>query len=241
MAAVPADKPTPFTRLRRYVKRTLQGLAGIIGVYLLILLIGLIPVNNDFEPTAGGIPIYVISSSVHADIILPLSHPEVDLREEFPEEFFSGNTAAATHVGFGWGDTGFYVHTPTWDDLNLSTAANSLFIPSECCLHVQLYRDVETWRSAKSVRLSPEQYRQLVNAIQQSFKTDLQGQKILIPNSSYGPTDIFFVARGNYHLLNTCNSWAGDILRSAGIRAPLLTPLPGTPTLYFPDQHPNSR
>ena len=38
------------------------------------------------------------------------------------------------YVAIGWGDRGFYVDTPTWADLKLSTLCNALFVPSESVL-----------------------------------------------------------------------------------------------------------
>ncbi|MEM7560840.1 MAG: DUF2459 domain-containing protein, partial [Planctomycetota bacterium] len=57
-----------------------------------------------------------------------------------------------------------------------------------------------------------------------------------IEGYAYTQTDAFFEAKGNYHSLNTCNSWVGRALRSAGIKAPWFSPMPSTPTLYFPSE-----
>lgn len=110
----------------------------LLAIYGLIALLGYIPVNNDFEPAAEGVEIFVTSSSVHADIIVPIEVGDVNWRKRLPADSFSGDTSRATHAVLGWGDKGFYIETPTWGDLKVSTAANALLWPSGCCLHASL-------------------------------------------------------------------------------------------------------
>ena len=202
--------------------------------YVLILVVGLIPVNNDFEPAENGVLIYLTSNAVHADIIVPISTPTVDWRTEFSPAAFAGGAGNATHMALGWGDKGFFIETPTWSDLKVSTAANALLIPSDCCLHVSYTRVGLLGTDAHSVMISNDQYERLTKFIEQSFKTDELGQRIQIQNAAYGYNDAFFAAKGNYHALNTCNSWVGRALKTAGVRVPLLTPMPKSPMFYLP-------
>lgn len=202
-------------------------------LYLVILLLGLIPVNNDFEPSKDddAVEIYLISNAVHADILVPAEHPIVDWREHFPASDFQGPTGDATDLAIGWGDKGFYLHTPTWAELQPLTALNALFIPSDCCVHVQ-YTHASYFPKRKMVRISREQYRKLVNYILSSL-TD-EEKPALIAGFHYGSNDAFYEAKGNYHALNTCNSWVGRGLKRTGVRTPWLAPLPGSPAMYLP-------
>jgi len=209
-----------------------------LGVALLlvgaVLLLGLVPVNNNFEQPEEGIMLFVVSSAVHADIIMPRANAIVDWDQEFASAKLAGNVDSATHVAVGWGDKGFFLETPTWNDLTASTAVNALLRPSASCVHVT-YTRPDLYADTASVRVSLEQYRNLVNFVKSTLRRDQDGQFMPIHGVGYGPTDAFFNANGNYHLFNTCNSWVGRGLKIAGVRAPWFTPLPKTPMLYLED------
>lgn len=227
-----------WRRIRRWTKRTLILFGVLFGSWCLVLAIGMIPVNNDYTPAEDGIEVFVISNAVHADLVLPLSNDVCDWQQQFPESTFTGEVGVPSHVAIGWGDQGFFINTPTWNELKFSTAANALLWSSPTCVHVQLvYLDgFETPQEMKSIRISPSQYKELVAFIQDSFQLKADGNRIQISGAAYGPTDAFFEAKGSYHLLNTCNSWVGRALRAAKVRTGLMTPMPGTPTWYFPEQ-----
>ena len=219
-----------------WLKRIVKAIGVSILLYLLIVLVGLIPVNNDFQPDPDGVLIHVTSNAVHADVIVPVSNSIVDWRQEFPAGVFSGPISAATHVAFGWGDKGFFIETPTWNDLKVSTAANALLIPSESCMHV-VFTHVDSYGQEKrSVWISHSQYEKLVEYIRASFAADETGRRISIPDSAYGDRDAFFESLGRYHALNTCNSWVGRALAAAEVRVPMLTPMPKSPMLYLPKE-----
>ncbi len=215
------------------LKRGLYALLGLTAAYLVCVLIGLIPINNDFEPTPDGIEIFIISTAVHADLVLPLDAGELDWRAVFPAEHFAGDISYATHVAIGWGDRGFFLETPTWSDLRASTVVRALFWPSSSCLHVGMV-DARWLGNARSVRISESQYADLVRFIRASFVRDAGGDKIPIPGAAYGGHDAFFESHGNYHMFNTCNCWVARGMCRAGIRAPWFAPLPKTVWLYLP-------
>lgn len=214
---------------RRVLKWSLLGLA----VYLLVIAVGLIPVNNHFTPTENGIEILVISNAVHADLVMPVRTDVIDWSEEFDPHCFPAETSHLSHVAIGWGDRGFFLETPTWADLKVSTAAHALLWPSQSCLHVG-YTRPEYLGQAASVTISRDQYRQLVAFIRQSAARDSEGRYRHIEGYAYGPSDAFFDANGSYHLLSTCNSWVGRALRSAEVRTPWQSSWPKTPMLYLP-------
>ena len=218
----------------RWTKRAVTVFGLLLLLYAAIVLIGLIPVNNDFAESDGGIEILLISSAVHADLVLPAVNEQRNWRAEFATEHFSADVRGATHVAIGWGDAGFYIHTPTWSDLRASTAANALLLPSQSCMHVGFTYDEYVRPKAQSVMISPEQYAKLLTFIDASFEKDDANEEVFIPGA-YGTHDAFFEANGNYHALNTCNSWIGRAMRTAGIRVPMLTPLPKTAFLYLPE------
>ena len=215
-------------RLKRAGMWTLLAIAA----FAFILVAGLVPVNRGFIEPEQGVTLYLVSNAVHADIIMPRSNGTVDWAQELGNAPFIERSDRLSHVAIGWGDKGFFLETPTWNDLKLTTAANALLLPSSTCVHV-VFTKPDFYRDASMVTVSEEQYASLVKYIQRSMKRDANGQFIRIEDHAYGTTDAFFEALGNYHVLNTCNSWVGNGLKQAGVVVPWLTPMPTTPMLYL--------
>ncbi len=233
------DKPPVKVSLRRRCLRVVWRISRVflfgLVLYLAIVLVGLLPVNNDFVPAQDGIEIFLVSNPVHADIVLPIDTDTIDWREHFPDECFTGDVSGATHVAIGWGDRGFFIETPTWADLRVSTAAKALFWPSTTCFHVSMIRAEYLGDDARSVKISVEQYEQLVEYVNSGFQSDADGGKMQLENVSYAWNDAFFEAHGTYHCLKTCNSWVGGAMKAGGIKTGWLTPLPKTVFLYLPE------
>lgn len=208
--------------------------------YLIIIVLGLIPVNNDFEQANDGVSIYVFSGPVHSDVILPTVTDAIDWRDHFPPDDFRSPVVRAAHVAIGWGDRGFFLETPRWKDLKVSTAAKAMFLPSKTVMHVQFYAQPKETNECKKVVISNEAYERLVAHILTSFaqndSNESADNKILIdPSYAYGRTDAFYEAKGSYHLFNTCNCWVAGTLKAGGVRTPWFSPLPRTVLLYLPD------
>lgn len=201
--------------------------------YLVLVLIGLIPVNNDFQTCRepDGVTIYVVSNPVHADLILPMVTEEQDWRTEFPASDFASGRNDWSHISIGWGDRGFYLETPEWKDLKLSTTANALLWPSRTVMHVQ-GATKPTGAGARAVCISPRAYRELVEFISASFAAERGSRPTL--GHAYNRWDAFYEARGRYHVFNTCNCWVGRALKTSGVRVPWFAPLPKTVLWYLP-------
>lgn len=219
-------------RLLRFVKRTLWVFFFCVFGYFLVALVGLWPTNANFRPAETGIELRVISNAVHTDIIFPIITDVVDWRERFPLSRFAGRTDQATHISFGWGNRTFYLETPTWADLRVSSALKAM-LPSPTVMHVGLHNRRMIEYEGKSVRITAEEYQRLVDFVMSSFETDNAGQVVLISGKSYGELDLFFEATGKYHLFNTCNGWAGRAIRTGGVKVGWFTPLPKTVEWYF--------
>jgi uncharacterized protein (TIGR02117 family) len=228
-------KPTAqgaLQKVLRCFKRCIKWLSAVVLIYLAILAMGLLPVNNDFRAAKNGIKIYLISSAVHADIIVPKTTATKDWTQRFSASTFVRPIANETHIAFGWGDRGFYLETETWADLKLSTVVNALFLPSRSCVHVTYIRP-EYYRDVVSVTISERQYEALVKFIESTFRKGSYGEWVQIPGYAYSTNDAFYDANGSYHLFNTCNSWVGRGLKSAGVRVPWFSPMPKSPMLYI--------
>jgi len=222
-------------RLKVLVRRLFRLCLRLVLAFAAIILVGLIPVNNDFRPTPDGIEVFVTSNPVHAEIVMPIESAVIDWRNRFPATCFLEDTARATHVAIGWGDRGFFLKTPTWAELKFSVAANALFLPSETCLHVTMKSSVATGPNTRPVRISERQYARLAEYIEAAFQHNANGNAAQVIGEHYSRNDAFFEAHGTYHLLNTCNSWVGRGLKQTGVSVGWMTPLPKTVFWYLPD------
>ncbi len=240
MSETKHEAPVPPTRslckrIVRGVVRCCQVFFFFLALYLLIALIGLIPVNNDFEPTADGVEIMVTSTAIHGDLVLPIRNETMDWRKHFSPSDFVGDVSGATHMSIGWGNKEFYVDTPTWGDVKVGTVFRAMFWPSETCMHVIMLNRSDISSSARKTKVSQEQYRRLIGYILDTFQRDESGRFLLIKGGAHDTNDAFYYALGNYHAFNTCNCWVGRGLNATGVKTGWFTPLPKTVSLYLRD------
>ena len=227
----------------KWTKRLVFLLLGLIGIYSLAVLVGMFPVNRDFQETENGIEIFVFSGAFHSDIILPIENSIVDWRTRISPSDFKSPAPWATHMAFGWGDKDFYINTPSWTDLKISTASYALLMPSDTVMHVThctkpFIKDSvnpDGDESTRSVTISTEQYFKLIEFISSSFQKDSAGLLQPISDKCYGSADAFYKGAGTYHAFRTCNCWVGDGLETAGIKTGWFTPLPKSVFHYFPE------
>ncbi|MEM7783314.1 MAG: TIGR02117 family protein [Planctomycetota bacterium] len=222
-----------FKKLRRFVARLVKWTLLLVMLYFLIALIGLIPVNSDFVPTENGIKIYIYSGEFHSDLILPVAAGNIDWRAVFPSDHFRSPTDWASHIAFGWGDREFYLNTPSWRDLKISTAANALLIPSTTVMHVSLMGEPLAHPKLRSTTISEDQFRELTLFVQSSFAERNNPNQGRIKANAYGQFDAFYRGAGHYHIFQTCNCWVGNALKKAKVKTGWFTPFPQTPALYL--------
>lgn len=188
-------------------------------------ILGILPANRGSVSPTVGIQIFIISNGVHTDIALPIETTGVNWAPMFPASHFKDvQPNRMTHVAFGWGDRGFYLDTPTWDDLTAATAIRALFLKSATAMHVTYYRNPQPSDAVRQLVLSPVQYNKLIAFIMAGFERDASGNPVPIPGRGYRGNDTFYAAKGSYSLFNTCNDWTGRALRHIGVRTGIWTP-----------------
>lgn len=191
-------------------------LASILIYLLAALVLSLLTTQPD--PIACEEPqqFYVSTNGVHLDIVIPISQiAEADWEGvEVPKGIH--------YLAVGWGDKGFYLETPTWEDLSAKVAIKALFGASETAMHLTYYyRPSSNW---KQLELCPDQAQSLIAFIQASFQEDAKGRFIPIPGVGYTDLDVFFEAKGNYSVFRTCNNWANEALKAAKVKTALWAP-----------------
>jgi uncharacterized protein (TIGR02117 family) len=204
------------------VTRVALALAAIPALYLLAALVGsLMPVNRGWQEAGDGVTVYLANNGVHADLILPANAEGLDWRPLLPKRDFAAPDPQAQWVAFGAGERRVYLDTPRWRDITLPTIWAGL-TGGERVMHVEWVGD--PGYAAREIRLRPHEYRRLWQSIRAEFDLDSRGRPQHIDHPGYGASDAFYEGRGKATAFRTCNSWASDRLRLAGVRASLWSP-----------------
>lgn len=190
--------------------------------------------NGDWtEPVAADertVEILVGSNGIHTEIAMPLVTREKDWRTTFPVTDIRANTRPYTHVAVSWGEREFFLETPEWSDLSVSTVAGAM-TGGEAVLHVAHYVRPAPSDDYRVLRLSADEYRALTEAVESQLVSAEARETI----PGYSWHDVFYSAHGTYHIGNTCNQWTSDQLAAAGVNVGIWTPLPGGVMKWVPD------
>ena len=204
-------------RKGRLVQRLALALAAIPALYLLAALVGsLVPVNRAWHEPEQGVTIFIANNGVHADIIMPAVAQGLDWRPLLPKRHFARPDPAAAWVAFGAGERRVYLDTPRWRDISLPTIWAGL-TGGERVMHVEWVADPSY--TTREIRLRPEEYRRLWQSIRAEFALDANSRPVRIDHPGYGHADAFYEGIGRASAINTCNTWAADRLRVAGVKA----------------------
>jgi uncharacterized protein (TIGR02117 family) len=198
---------------------------GAMCAYLLVAyLLSKVSVEKEAN-TTNEVPIYILTNGVHTDLVLPIKNELKDWSKDVLFENTYSKDSLVEWLALGWGDKGFYLYTPTWDDLTFATAFRAAFGLSTSAMHATFYKKMTESDRCKKIEISKEQYKKLITYIQNSFQSGKNGSFIHIKtNANYGQNDAFYEAVGSYHLFNTCNTWTNNGLKSCGQKACLWTP-----------------
>lgn len=119
-------------------------------------------------------------------------------------------------IDIGWGDEEFY----QYPDFDWELAYRALFIPTSSTLRIEgisisreLYFDLS--EIVVKLILSDEQFIKILRYIDDTFYRN-ENQEIIL-SSKVGGQIIFYAAKGEYHLFNTCNTWLAKCLNNAGL------------------------
>jgi uncharacterized protein (TIGR02117 family) len=204
------------------VRRTVFAVLAIPALYLLAALIGsLVPVNHGWTEPDDGITIYMANNGIHSDIVMPARAAGLDWEPFVSKKDFAAPSPDARWVAFGSGEERVYLETPRWQDIRVGTIWSAL-TGGRRVMHVEWIANPDYMDRA--IRLRPEEYRRLWAAVRADFRLDADGKPERIDHPGYGRSDAFYWATGKFHALKTCNSWAADRLRLAGVKTSLWPP-----------------
>lgn len=204
------------------MRRAVFAVLAIPALYLLAALIGsLVPVNRGWTEPDDGITIYIANNGIHSDIVMPDRAAGLDWTPFVPKKDFTAPSPDAKWVAFGSGEERVYLETPRWQDIRPGTIWSAL-TGGRRVMHVEWIANPDYMDRA--IRLRPEEYRRLWAAVRADFKLNADSKPERIDHPGYGRSDAFYWANGKFHALKTCNSWAADRLRLAGVKTSLWPP-----------------
>jgi uncharacterized protein (TIGR02117 family) len=212
-------------KILKYIGYTLLTIVSLILLYLgCAWALSRLSVSAESN-TAQQVTIYIKSSPVHTDLLLPVKTNFKDWSQSILYKDTRTGDTAFDYVAFGWGDKGFYLETPTWADLKASTAFKAAFWLSSSAVHTTFYKTPKESKHCVKLRISGEQYQRLIAFIEKSMLLNNAGAPIVIDKAkAYGDHDAFYEATGRYSLFHTCNTWANDALKACGQKACWWTP-----------------
>ncbi len=214
-----------LNQILRTIGRVLGAFLALIALYLVAAFtLSRIPVTAEQD---GGTDItaYILSNGVHTDIVVPVRTEQIDWSTLVSYRNTKGQDSSAAWVGFGWGDKGFYLETPTWGDLTPRVAFNAVSGLGTSAMHATFHHQLTEGEDCKRITLSAGQYARLVIYLHQSFAYDADGETMhIVTQANYGLTDAFYDGVGRYNLFHTCNTWTNDALKASGQKACWWTP-----------------
>lgn len=229
----------------RFLCRAVWHLGVVVGLVVLVygmaaLGFGYWPVNSDFDPVADGTEIFVCSNGVHTDFVLPVKTDVVDWSRWFPDADFAAPDSAPSRLGYaaiGWGNLYFYLQTPTWADVKLGVALRSLVPLDPSVLHVTYRQRPTADEKCRRLTIAGEQYKALTRYIEDTLQQDPAPARVggghtlasalkpwLLAGKGYGWNDAFYLAKGRYSAIDSCNVWVGRGLKAAGLPSGVWTP-----------------
>lgn len=165
----------------------------------------------------------LVRGSIHYDILLPLS-PE--LRKSFAFATADGlpmDHPQAEWLILGWGSERFYSTVGAYSDIRpgvLWRAATG----DSAVMRLDLAGDVSGVESIAWLDASPAQIDALAQVVLAALPRDAAGNPTALPPAPWGQTHVFYRANGRFNIFHTCNAWAGETLRAAGIGHGIWTP-----------------
>ncbi len=194
----------------------LIGITFVLGYLFFAWLLSYFTTNPKKVDCSNKKTVYASSNGVHMDIIMHKSLFDRVFLEQL------GALEGRDYIAIGWGDKGFYLYTPSWAELKVSTALIAGFLPSETVLHVTHYKAVDPqW---KSIDLCDSQLQKLQKFILDSFKKDANNQIQLLEGAGYHENDFFYQAIGAYTCFYTCNVWVNQALKKAEVKTAIWSP-----------------
>ena len=203
---------------------------GLLCYALFATISAVIPVSAEATPSYDQpiYEVYLLKSGPHTDFLVKVKTDVHDWSADFPYANNANPDTTLPWLAIGWGDKNFYMNTPTWAHLTVSTAVAAAAGLGTASIHASYYFTVPTDRPIISLKLSHNQYMRLCTYVSRSLIADGNGKRIMLQPLITGVNfdfDRYYDAHGRYSMIHTCNTWINNGLKASGLRACLWTGL----------------
>ena len=201
---------------------------GLVCYVLFAVVSAVIPVSAEIVAAQDSptFDVYLLKSGPHTDFLVKVKTEVHDWSIDFPYANNANPDSSLPWLAIGWGDKNFYMNTPTWADLTVSTAVAAATGLGTAGIHASYYYDVPTDRPIIHLQLSRNQYMRLCAYIDRSLIADENGKRVMIQPLLAGVNfnhDRYYDAHGRYSMIHTCNTWVNNGLKVSGQKACLWT------------------
>ena len=218
-----------FTALMKSVRIVVMVFVyGLVCYSLFAAISALIPIKAEAVANKETLTydVYLLKSGPHTDFFVKAKTDVHDWTIDFPYANNANPDTSLPWLAIGWGDKGFYLNTPTWADLTVSTAVSAATGLGTAGVHATYYYTVPEDRPIVHLHFTENQYRRLCIYIARTLMADENGRRIMLeplkPGVNY-EHDRYYDAHGTYSMIHTCNTWINNGLKVSGQRACLWT------------------
>lgn len=197
----------------RFGARIVAAIALLALLYVIAALgFALFPASGRPQQQAESEPlVYVCTSLAHADIVMPSRDPLIDWSPLFPAVTPQGLPAEA-YLAFGWGDLRFFQETPTWADVRLPVALGALAGLHDTALRVIAVDPPSGDADCRALRVDRQGRQALIDHVRASLADGAPSQPV-----AQAGLEAYYLAKGRYGPLRTCNQWVAEGLAAAGL------------------------
>jgi uncharacterized protein (TIGR02117 family) len=196
----------------RFGARLVTTLALLAVLYVVTALsFALLPVSGRPQQADGEPLVYVCTSLAHADIMMPSRDPLIDWSAHFPAVTPPGLPAGA-YLAFGWGDLRFFREVPTWADVRPSIALSALAGLNDTALRVMAVNPPGSDPDCQPLHIDRAGRQALIDHVRATLAHETQSRPV-----AQAYLEAYYLAKGRYSPLRTCNQWVADALAAAGL------------------------
>jgi uncharacterized protein (TIGR02117 family) len=193
----------------RFGVRLLAALLLLIVLYLIAALgFALLPVSGRPQQAESEPVVYVCTSLTHADIVLPSHDPLIDWSALFPT-VVRPNLPDEAYLAFGWGDLRFFRETPSWADVRPAIALSALVGLNDTALRVMAVNPPVNNPECMPLAVDRAGRQALIDHIRATFADETPAAQDRL--------EAYYIAKGRYSPLRTCNQWVAEGLAAAGL------------------------
>ena len=166
-----------------------------------------------------------MNGPIHYDFLLPLNDQTLEAFDFLRPHHTEMSDPNARWLLVGWGAHDFYTTVGSYSDLSTRAIWRGITGDS-AVMRVDVIGELTADFPVRRLALNGDQFDALITTISDSF-ADARP----LEHQGFGLTDSFYPAVGRFNILRTCNVWIGEMIRAAGLRFGVWTPLPASVSL----------